>query len=46
MGTEIDNKQEALLSQTDRATRYVSQHLVSCRNKLYNKSTTNRSNGV
>jgi len=37
--------QEALLPQTDRATRYVSQHLVNRRNKLYNKSTTNRSNG-
>jgi len=38
--------QEALLSQTDRATRCVSQNLVNCRNKLYNKSATNRSNGV
>jgi len=38
--------QEALLPQTDRATHYVSRHLVNCRNKLYNKSTTNRSNGV
>jgi len=38
--------QETLLPQTDRATRYVSQNLVNCRNKLYNKSTTNRSNGV
>jgi len=40
------NKQETLLPQTDRATRYVSQNLVNCRNKLYNKTTINRSNGV
>jgi len=26
--------------------RYVSQNLVNCKKKLYNKSTTNRSNGV
>jgi len=32
--------QEALL------TRYVSHNLVNCRNKLYNKSTANRINGV
>jgi len=38
--------QETLLAQTDRATRYVSRNLVNCRNKLYDKSTTNRSNGV
>ena len=36
-------RQEALLPQTDRATRYVSQNLVNCRNKLYNESTTDRS---
>ena len=35
-----------LLPQTDRATRYVSENVVSCGNKLYDKSTTNRSNGV
>jgi len=34
------------LPQTDRATRYVSQNLVDCRNRLYNKYTTNRSSGV
>jgi len=28
--------QEALLPQTDRATRYVSQNLANYRNKLYN----------
>jgi len=28
--------QDALLAQTDRATRYVNLSLVSCRNKLYN----------
>jgi len=38
--------QEAPLPQTDRATRYVSQNLVDCRNRLYNKYTTNRSSGV
>ena len=31
-------KQEALLPQTDRAMRYVSQNLVQRRNKLYDKS--------
>ena len=35
-------KQETLLPQTDRATRYVSENLVNCRNKMYDKSTTNR----
>ena len=30
----------------DTATRYVSQNLVNCINKLYNKSTTSRSDGV
>jgi len=35
-----------LLPQTDRAMRCVSQNVVDCRNKLYDKSTTNRSNGV
>jgi len=40
------NKQETLLPQTDRAMRYVSQNLVNFRNKLYNKATTNLSNGV
>jgi len=35
-----------LCYQTDRATRYVSHSPVNCRNKLYNKSTTNWSNGV
>ena len=39
-------QQETLPPQTDRATSYVSQNLVSCRNKLYNKSTTNRNSGV
>ena len=41
-------KQEALLLQTDSVTRYVSQNVVNCRNKLHNKSITNRStpNGV
>jgi len=34
--------EKALLPQRDRATRYVSRYLVNCRNKLYNKSTTNR----
>jgi len=29
-------QQEALLPQADRATRYISQNLVSCRNKLCN----------
>jgi len=38
--------QEALLLQTDCATCYVDQNLVNCRHNLYNKSTTNRSNGV
>jgi len=33
--------------QTDRATRYVSQNLANwCRNNLYDKSRTNRTNGV
>jgi len=36
-------KQGALLPQMDRATRCVSQNLVNFRNKLCNKSTTNRS---
>jgi len=35
-----------MLPQTDRATRYVSKNLVNSRKKLYNESTTNRSNGV
>jgi len=35
-----------LLPQTDRAMRCVSQNVVDCRNKLYDKSTTNRSGGV
>jgi len=39
-------QQETLLRQTDRATRCVNQYLVNCRNKLYNKSATNGSNGV
>ena len=39
-------KQETLLPQTDRAMRYVSQSIVACRNELYYKSTTNRSDGV
>ena len=30
------SQQETLLPLTDRATRYVSQNLVNCRNKLYN----------
>jgi len=42
--------QEALLPQTDRATRCQSKSsqllLHNCRNKLYNKFTTNRSRGV
>jgi len=33
-------------SATADATRYVSQNLANCRNLLYNKSTTNRNNGV
>ena len=33
---------KTLLPQTDGATRYVSQNLVNCRNKLFNRSTTNR----
>ena len=32
-------KQAVLLPQTDRAKRCISQNLVNCRNKLYNKST-------
>ena len=36
----------ALLAPTDRATCCVSENLANRRNKLYNKSTTNRSNGV
>ena len=41
----------AVLPQTDRATRYVSRSLLNCcthncTNKLYNKSTRNRSNAV
>jgi len=43
---EGGKKQETLLLQTDRATRFVSQNLVNCRNKLYSTSTTNRSKGV
>ena len=39
-------KQVTLLLQTESAMRCVSQNLIDCRNKLYNKSTTNRSNGV
>jgi len=44
-------KLDSLLPQTDRATLYVSRNLVSCcscncRNKLFKKSTTNRSEGV
>jgi len=35
-----------LLPQTDRATLYIRQNLVKCRNNLYSKSTTSRSNGV
>ena len=31
-------EQEALLPQMDRATRYVSQNLVNCTNKLYNNA--------
>jgi len=47
----INNKttkkqQQTLLSQRDRATRYVSQNLFDCNIKSYSKSTTNRSNGV
>jgi len=38
--------QEALLPQADRATRCVGQNLLNYRNKLYNKSTTNRRNGL
>jgi len=38
--------QEALLPQTDRAMHYVRRNLVNCIKKLYNKSTTNRKNGV
>ena len=41
--------QETQLPQTDRATHYVSWNVVHHRNKLlllYNRSTTNRSNGV
>jgi len=48
MGNANMVKQEALLLQTDRATRCQSkscQLLHNCRNKLYNKSTTNESNG-
>jgi len=32
--------------QTNSVTRYVGQNLDNCRNKLYNKFTTNRSNGA
>jgi len=39
-------EKETLLAQTDRATRCTSQNFVNCRNRLYNKFTTNRSNGV
>jgi len=39
------NEQETLLPQTNRATRYVSRNLANCRNKLYNKFTTNRGDG-
>jgi len=39
-------QQQTLLSQRDRATRYVSQNLFDCNIKSYSKSTTNRSNGV
>jgi len=39
-------EQEASLPQTDRATRYVNQNPVNGRNKLYNKSATNRGKGV
>jgi len=35
--------QKAVLSQTDRATRYVSVNLVNCRKKLYNESIDNKS---
>ena len=35
-------RQETLLLQRDRATRYVSQNLVNCRNKMCNKSAKNR----
>jgi len=38
--------QEALLPQTDRATRHVVQNLVNYRNDLYNQFTANRGNGV
>jgi len=34
------NLQTVLLPQMDRATRYASQNLVNCRNKLYDKSRT------
>ena len=42
LATSSATYQEALLAQRDRATRCVSQNLVNCRNKLYNKSRRNR----
>jgi len=44
--TLVNHAAQLGLPQTDRATRYVSRNLVNSRNKLYNKSATNRSNGV
>jgi len=44
--TLVNRAAQLGLPQTDRATRYVSQNLVNSRNKLYNKSTINRSSGV
>jgi len=40
--TLYSRKTSSMIPQTDRATRYVSQTLVNCRNKLYYKSTTNQ----
>jgi len=45
--TRLQKIQEALLTQMDCATCYVSWNFMhNCRNKLYHKSTTNRSNAV
>jgi len=40
----LNRRQEGLLPQKERATPYVSQNLINCRNKLYCKSIKNRSN--
>ena len=42
LGHNKRNQKLCYRIQTDRATRYVSQNLVNCRNKLYDKSATNR----